>query len=97
MSTYENHGRKRSGSPDPGHYRAKCGCGIQRGNQYRGRFKGPAGKEAAQTAEGEEKEKQKLSAKLLDMISGIFAPVIPLITGAVDQGDPCDHGGSGTF
>lgn len=29
-----------------------------------------------------EEEKQKLSAKLLDMISGIFAPVIPLITGA---------------
>lgn len=30
----------------------------------------------------EDKEKQKFSAKLLDMISGIFAPVIPLITGA---------------
>ena len=30
----------------------------------------------------EEEEKQKISAKLLDMISGIFAPVIPLITGA---------------
>lgn len=29
-----------------------------------------------------DKEKQKFSAKLLDMISGIFAPVIPLITGA---------------
>ncbi len=26
----------------------------------------------------EDKEKQKFSAKLLDMISGIFAPVIPL-------------------
>lgn len=47
-----------------------------------GDLKDQAGKEAAQTAEGEEKEKQKLSAKLLDMISGIFAPVIPLITGA---------------
>ena len=33
-------------------------------------------------AEAESGEKQKLSAKLLDMISGIFAPVIPLITGA---------------
>lgn len=32
--------------------------------------------------QGEWEEKQKLSAKLLDMISGIFAPVIPLITGA---------------
>ncbi len=31
---------------------------------------------------GSGEEKQKLSAKLLDMISGIFAPVIPLITGA---------------
>lgn len=30
----------------------------------------------------EEQEKQKLSAKFLDMITGIFAPVIPLITGA---------------
>lgn len=36
--------------------------------------------EKAEAAEGE--EKQKLSARLLDMISGIFAPVIPLITGA---------------
>ena len=27
-------------------------------------------------------EKPKLTAKLLDMISGIFAPIIPLITGA---------------
>lgn len=27
-------------------------------------------------------EKQKFSAKLLDMISGIFAPIVPLITGA---------------
>lgn len=31
-------------------------------------------------SEGE--EKQKLSAKLLDTVSGIFAPVVPLITGA---------------
>lgn len=30
----------------------------------------------------QDEEKQKFSAKLLDMISGIFAPVIPLITGA---------------
>ncbi len=30
----------------------------------------------------EEPEKQKLSAKLLDTVSGIFAPVVPLITGA---------------
>lgn len=29
-----------------------------------------------------EAEKQKLSAKLLDTVSGIFAPVVPLITGA---------------
>lgn len=34
------------------------------------------------TAAPAEEEKQKLSAKLLDIISGIFAPVIPLITGA---------------
>ncbi|CVI70966.1 PTS system beta-glucoside-specific EIIBCA component [Clostridiales bacterium CHKCI001] len=27
-------------------------------------------------------EKQKLSARILDMVSGIFAPIIPLITGA---------------
>ena len=47
-----------------------------------GDLKDQAGKEEAETAKGEEKEKQKLSAKLLDMISGIFAPVIPLITGA---------------
>lgn len=36
----------------------------------------------AATGEEEGKEKQKLSARLLDMITGIFAPVIPLITGA---------------
>lgn len=36
----------------------------------------------AATAAPAEEEKQKLSAKLLDIISGIFAPVIPLITGA---------------
>lgn len=38
-----------------------------------------------QSSEGEaeqEEEKQKLSAKLLDTISGIFAPIVPLITGA---------------
>lgn len=29
-----------------------------------------------------EEEKQKLGARLLDIISGIFAPVVPLITGA---------------
>lgn len=38
--------------------------------------------EKSDEAAEESGEKQKLSAKLLDMISGIFAPVIPLITGA---------------
>lgn len=38
------------------------------------------GDAAPAPAEGE--EKQKLSAKLLDTVSGIFAPVVPLITGA---------------
>ena len=45
-----------------------------------GDLKDAGGDEKADQGEGE--EKQKLSAKLLDMISGIFAPVIPLITGA---------------
>lgn len=41
---------------------------------------GDLGGEAAPAPE--DGEKQKLSARILDTISGIFAPVIPLITGA---------------
>ena len=36
----------------------------------------------SENAGAENEEKQKLSAKILDMVSGIFAPIIPLITGA---------------
>ena len=42
---------------------------------------GDLGGDAAPAPAGGE-EKQKLSAKLLDTVSGIFAPVVPLITGA---------------
>lgn len=42
---------------------------------------GDLGGDAA-SAPQEEGEKQKLSAKILDTVSGIFAPVVPLITGA---------------
>jgi PTS system beta-glucosides-specific IIC component len=38
--------------------------------------------QGAGSPEPQKPEKQKLSARVLDMISGIFAPVIPLITGA---------------
>ena len=42
---------------------------------------GDLGGDAA-SAPQEAEEKQKFSAKILDTISGIFAPVVPLITGA---------------
>lgn len=43
---------------------------------------GDLGGDNAAPAPAEGEEKQKLSAKLLDTVSGIFAPVVPLITGA---------------
>lgn len=46
------------------------------------RLLGDLAQNSSAQSEPVEEEKQKLSAKLLDMISGIFAPVIPLITGA---------------
>lgn len=46
------------------------------------RLLGDVQRNSSTESEPVEEEKQKLSAKLLDMISGIFAPVIPLITGA---------------